>query len=290
MSKVALITGTNSGIGYALTLEFSKRGVTVYATDVKFDESTLKKFSKLNNVNPHILDVCSNNDILKIRNLIEIEQDGKLNYLYNNAGIVTPVHCTDIDDFKLQKIFQINVFGPIKLTREFIKLIISNQGTIIFSGSVTKNLPLHCNSLYTSTKAALDQYINVLQLETRNFNIKIIEIIGGLIKTNIFNEPINTVPENSIYNFTKYTKIFSNRKKVLEKNDFKKMDTKKFAEKVLDKIEKADLNTFRILEGGDSSKLYYFTNFLPRYKLLDSMLDMFDLNFNYRNHSREQKL
>lgn len=160
---------------------------------------------------------------------MDAEENGKLDYLYNNAGIVTAVHSTDITDDQLQDLYDINVFGPIKMTREFIKLVINAKGTIIFSGSVTKNIPLHCNSLYVSSKAALDQYISVLQLEVRNYGVKVIEVLGGMIKTDIFNNSMNSVPDDSIYNFDEYTEIFQNRKQALDKNNHKRMPADIFA-------------------------------------------------------------
>ncbi len=289
MSKVALITGTNSGIGYSLALEFHKRGVKVYATDYQFSNTTVQTFKDLGIIT-YTLDVRNIQDIKKIRDIVDAEENGKLDYLYNNAGIVTAVHSTDITDEQLQDLYEINVFGPIKMTREFIKLVINAKGTIIFSGSVTKNIPLHCNSLYVSSKAALDQYISVLQLEVRNYGVKVIEVLGGMIKTDIFNNSMNSVPDDSIYNFDEYTKIFQNRKQALDKNNHKRMPADIFAKRVLDQVEKAGLNTFRIFEGGEASRLYYIPNFLPRSKILDIMLGMFNLNFNYRKHLPAEKI
>ncbi|CAM9016017.1 unnamed protein product [Wickerhamomyces anomalus] len=264
MSKVALITGTNSGIGYSLALEFHKRGVKVYATDYQFSNTTLQTFKDLGIIT-YTLDVRNIQDIKKIRDIVDAEENGKLDYLYNNAGIVTAVHSTDITDEQLQDLYDINVFGPIKMTREFIKLVIN-------------------------AKAALDQYISVLQLEVRNYGVKVIEVLGGMIKTDIFNNSMNTVPDDSIYNFDEYTKIFQNRKQALDKNNHKRMPADIFAKRVLDQVEKSGLNTFRIFEGGEASRLYYIPNFLPRSKILDIMLGMFNLNFNYRKHLPAEKI
>lgn len=286
MSKVALITGTNTGIGYSLSLEFAKRGWKVYATDYTFCKETLDIFHS-KNIITEILDVTKDDDIKKISKLIQ-EKEGKLDLLYNNAGIVIPVHATDISNDQLNKIYDINLFGPIKITKEFVKLIIKSKGTIVFSGSVTKNFPLHSNALYVSSKAALDQYVSVLQLELRNFGVKVLEVLGGYIKTNIFAEEVTTVPQDSIYNFDQYKKIYKNRKIALEKNSKDKMTTDVFATRVIDQIEKSNLNTFRIFEGGHSTRLFYLPYFLPRSKLLDSMLNIFGLNFNYRKHLEEK--
>lgn len=286
MSKVALITGTNTGIGYSLSLEFNKRGWKVYATDYIFNKETLELFHS-KDIITELLDVTKTDDIKRVAQLIQ-DQEGKLDLLYNNAGIVIPVHATDITDDQLQKIYDINVFGPIKITKEFVKLIIKSKGTIVFSGSVTKNIPLHSNSLYVSSKAALDQYVSVLQLELRNFDVKVLEVLGGQIKTNIFSEEVNTVPDDSIYNFIQYKEIYKNRKIALEKNSKDKMTTDIFAKRVIDQIEKSNINTFRIFEGGHSTRLFYLPYFLPRAKLLDSMLNIFGLNFNYRKHLQEK--
>ncbi|CCH46627.1 3-oxoacyl-[acyl-carrier-protein] reductase [Wickerhamomyces ciferrii] len=284
--KVALITGTNSGIGHSLSLELNSRGYKVYATDYKFNEEILKEFAN-NNIETETLDVRSSQDIKKIHDLIQ-SKEGRLDLLYNNAGIVHISHCVDLIDEDIENLYEINLFGPMKITRQFTKLLVKSQGTVVFSGSVTKNIPVHSNSLYTSSKAALDQYVSVLQLELRNYNVKVLSVLGGYIKSNIYDtKQKNPIPIDSIYNFDQYNEAFSKRKQAFAKQESKKMETDVFVKRVLNQIENATLDTFRIFEGGHASRLYYTPFFISRSKLVNSMLDLFGLNFNYRDHLTE---
>ncbi|KAH3679888.1 hypothetical protein WICMUC_000631 [Wickerhamomyces mucosus] len=288
-SKVAFITGTNSGIGRSLTLEFNRRKIKVYASDIKFDKETLELYSSLGNIIIDTFDVTSLQDIIRVRNKIALAEN-KVDYLYCNAGIVQVSHAVDITDEQLEKIYNINLFANIKIVREFVRLVINAKGTIIFSGSITKFLPLHSNSLYVSTKAALDQYAQVLQLELRGYGVKVINILGGYIKTNIFDSNVVNVPKGSIYDFDEYKQIYSQRVENLNQSSQNAMSCEEFAKRTLDKIENSNLNQVNIFEGTKSRSLYYISWLLPKWKLFDYMLNIFKLNFDYRKHLENDQL
>lgn len=287
--KTALVTGANAGIGKSLVLELVQRGYKVYATDIITSEETANDFNS-EFIKFHKLDVTDNEDIARIKSIIVAETDNRLDLLYCNAGIVINSHATDITDDELLKIYNVNLFGCIRLVREFIKPIVNTQGIIAFSGSVTKTLPLHSNALYSSTKAALHQYAYVLHSELKNYNVKVFDILGGAIKTNIFPSSSIEIPEDSIYNFDEYKEKYSKRSQVV--NEFQKdgMETDEFAKRVLNQLEKADINTFSIYEGNKATITHMIGTWLSSNLLIKKYLDMFNLNFNYRNHLKDDQI
>jgi 1-acylglycerone phosphate reductase len=286
MVKVALVTGSNGGIGKALTLELASRGYTVYATDIVFSPESKETF-QTKSIRTHIMDVTSQEQVVQVRDIIQADTEGYLDLLYCNAGRVQVGLSSDLTDDEIRSLYELNLFSQMRLVREFVQMIIKAKGTISFSGSVTKGMPLHSNSLYTSSKAALDQYASVLQCELRNYGVKVIDVIGGYIKTNIFDSRVNTIRDGSVFQFPEYEEIYAKRNQVLDKSSQEGMEASEFARRALDKIEKANVDTLRVYEGAKAGRLSFLQQVVPQRNLVDHMLRLFKLNFNYRNHMKD---
>ena len=101
-NPVVLITGSSSGIGHSLSLEFASRGCNVYATARK-PESIEHLNEK--GINTLRLDVTNKKSIDDCVRTI-INESGKIDILINNAGyaLIGPVAELDIDDFRKQVI------------------------------------------------------------------------------------------------------------------------------------------------------------------------------------------
>lgn len=80
----------------------------------------------------------------------------------------------DTTDEQVQQCYNINVFGPMRMTREFVPLLINAKGVIGFTSSVAGVNPITFQSTYTSTKAAIDLYASVLRVEMNPFGVKVI--------------------------------------------------------------------------------------------------------------------
>ena len=291
MAKTALVTGANGGIGRALSFELVKRGYVVYATDIVFSDETTELFDANDKVKKYIMDVTSQDAVVEIREIVKADTDGQLDLLYCNAGRPVVAMATDVTDEEIQSLFELNLFAQMRLVREFVKMIIPTKGTIVFSGSVTRGIPLHANCLYTSSKAALDQYASTLQCELRNYGVKVIDVIGGYIKTPIFHAGENyQIPQDSIYNFEEYKVAFDKKAEVLLKNSASLgMPPEEFAKRTLDQVEKANLNTLRVYEGTNSGRMSLLQTFLPQKALINHILNLFGFNFDYRKGSKYVK-
>jgi short-subunit dehydrogenase len=184
MSQTVFITGTSSGIGQLTALYFAKQGWNVAATMRQPDKD--KVLSNFPNIKRYSLDVTAPQSIQ--RALEEAIQDfGPIEVLVNNAGYGADGVFEAMSDQVIEKQFDTNVFGLMRVTRAFIPHMRENKGgTIIqiasFGGRVT--FPLY--SIYHGTKWAVEGFSESLHYELEPFNIKIKIIEPGSIKTEFY--------------------------------------------------------------------------------------------------------
>jgi len=143
-------------------------------------------------------DVTSSSSVAQLKTEVHRITDGKLHYLINNAGRNYTVPATDIDMAEVEETFQANVFGVMRMCQVFAPLLIEAKGTIVQIGSVAAIMPYVFGSVYNSSKAALHQYSNTLRLELKAFDVNVITVVTGGVKSNIANTP-RDLPEDSIY-------------------------------------------------------------------------------------------
>ena len=140
-SKTVLITGCSSGgIGHALALAFQERGCTVFAT-----ARTVKKIQDLASL-PDIhliaLDVTVSESVADAAKEIEKQTSGKLDISINNAGSMYAMPILDDEVETAKKLFEVNYWGPIRMTKVFSPMLIKAKGTIVNVGSVAGVLAL----------------------------------------------------------------------------------------------------------------------------------------------------
>ena len=128
MKKTVLVTGTSSGIGKATVFEFAKMGWNVIATQ-RNPENELD-FNKLPNVKMYSLDVTNLESIKQT--ISQAQKDfGKIDVVVNNAGYGVDGAFEAMSDEIIEKQFNTNVFGLMRVTREAIKHMRPNGGGMI---------------------------------------------------------------------------------------------------------------------------------------------------------------
>lgn len=184
MKKTVLITGTSSGIGKATVFEFAKMGWDVIATQRNPENES--DFSSLSNVKLYALDVTNLESIT--RTLSQVHQDyGKIDVVINNAGYGVDGVFEAMSDEVIQKQFDTNVFGLMRVTREAIKLMRpSGGGTIIQISSMGGKITFPLYSIYHATKFAVEGFTESLHYELAQFNIKMKLIEPGPIVTEFY--------------------------------------------------------------------------------------------------------
>jgi len=181
-SKPVLVTGASSGIGHHLTRRLAERGHLVYATIRK--ESDIDVLSEIENVTPLLMDV---RDSSQVRCAFEqvTEAGYGLYGLVNNAGVGELGLFDTWTDEELYDIFNVNVFGPHRMTNAFVRLLIESKGRIVNIGSQGGTITSKYYGPYTMTKHALEAYTVALRAELESYGVLVSIIQPGGIISNI---------------------------------------------------------------------------------------------------------
>lgn len=184
MKKTILITGTSSGIGKSTVFEFAKMGWNVIATQRNPEKES--DFNSLANVKLYALDVTNLDSITQT--LSKVHQDyGKIDVIVNNAGYGVDGVFEAMSDEVIEKQFNTNVFGLMRVTREAIKLMRpAGGGTIIQISSMGGKITFPLYSIYHATKFAVEGFTESLHYELAQFNIKMKLIEPGPIVTDFY--------------------------------------------------------------------------------------------------------
>ena len=184
MEKVVLITGASTGIGNQTVKLFQSKNWKVAAT-----MRTPEKAKDLQN----IVDVeCLHLDVTNvdsIKNAIKetIDKFGRIDAVVNNAGfaVVGPFEAATQEQIDDQ--FQTNVFGLMNVCREILPYFREQKrGVIVNVASMGGRMTFPLYSLYHGTKWAVEGFSEALQIEVKEFNIKIKIIEPGPIKTDFY--------------------------------------------------------------------------------------------------------
>jgi len=199
MKKVALVTGSSSGIGLETALALARDGFHTFASMRDIGKAgELEYAAKKENLSIDVieLDVDKEDSIVSAINKVTTD-GGSLDVLVNNAGY-GQFGCTEdvsVDDFRKQ--FETNFFSIVRIIQEVAPIMRKqNSGIIVNISSVVGRLGLPGSSAYISTKFALEGLGECLRYELGQFGVKTTLIEPGVIKTNFFNSM--KVPESKI--------------------------------------------------------------------------------------------
>ncbi|KAJ7756343.1 NAD(P)-binding protein [Mycena metata] len=195
--KTVLVTGCSpGGIGHELAKEYHSTGLRVIATARRPEALTDLATLGLETLK---LDVTKTDSVRAAREYIASLTGGTLDILVNNAGQSYSVPATDIDIDEVKAMFEVNLFGVMRMVQEFAPLLIaSGSGRIVNIGSISGVMPYPFGSSYNASKAALHAYGNTLRIEMEPFNVQVITIITGGVKSNISRNP-RLIQPTSIY-------------------------------------------------------------------------------------------
>lgn len=129
--KYALITGASSGIGYQLAIAFSKKGYKVFGCAPESVLFEMKPLTEEYGVVAFGCDITNIDDVKKAAKLVGEQTGGRLDILYNNAGISFGGPAVEMPDDELVKIFNVNTIGHITMTKYMVDYVIAAKGTIV---------------------------------------------------------------------------------------------------------------------------------------------------------------
>jgi Short-chain dehydrogenases of various substrate specificities len=187
MAKVAVVTGSSSGIGYETSLLLARNQIKTYATmrNMSKSEGLIKIASDENlQLNVAQLDV---NDDLSVNKAIDkiVKDNDSIDVLVNNAGydLFGPLEESSLEEIKQQ--FETNFFGVIRTTKAVIPTMRKQgKGTIINISSVGGKVGLlPFLTAYHASKFAIEGFTESLRQELDDFNINIILIEPGYVRS-----------------------------------------------------------------------------------------------------------
>ena len=188
--KTILITGASSGIGKATAIECSKLGAKVIITGrnrLRLEET----FSSMSG-NAHLLieaDLQYPSDIDML-----IDSLPMLDGVVNNAGMNKTIPMAFISEEILLDVLRINTISPILITQKLLKRRkLAKSASIVFTSSISGNsVGVLGNTIYSTTKAAVNGFVKNAALELAPKNIRVNTVCPGMIDTGILSSGIIT--------------------------------------------------------------------------------------------------
>ena len=181
--RAVLVTGASTGIGRLIAEKLAAEGHFVYAGARK--PADIATLSALENIEGVRLDVTIQSDIDAAVKLVEARGLG-LHGVVNNAGVNVIAPLIEIDEDELDFLFDVNIYGPYRVSKAFAPQIIESQGRIINISSISGTLSGPLYGIYSMSKHALEAYTDSLAIEMDILGVKVISVEPGNYKTNIF--------------------------------------------------------------------------------------------------------
>jgi len=186
MEKVAIVTGSSSGIGFETSLALAREGYFTYATMRDTAKSNkIKEITQKENLKISILELDVD-DEKSVKSAIAqiLDQKQRIDVLVNNAGwgLWGCVEDVSVDEFKEQ--FETNFFSIIRLIQEVAPTMRKqSSGTIVNVSSVVGRIGFPASPAYISSKFALEGLSESMRFEFAPFGVDVIIIEPGVIKT-----------------------------------------------------------------------------------------------------------
>ena len=194
MSKSAIITGGNAGLGLATAKKFASEGYKVHIIGRSKDktENACKEIGEL--AFPYIFDL---NDLEKIPELInDIAKHGKIDVLVNNAGINQKKVITEVTNEDFASILHTNVASVFTVSREVIKNMKEHGGgSIVNISSMASQYGLPKVIAYSASKGAIEAMTRAMAVEVAQYNIRVNCVAPGFIKTAMSSKALNDDPD-----------------------------------------------------------------------------------------------
>lgn len=260
--RTILITGcSEGGLGDALARALYQQGQHVIAT-----ARSLKKIAHLEEmgIDTFILDVLSSESISACVAALADKTGGGLDMLINNSGNGYAMPLVDSDLDTARQLFEVNVWGILAVTQAFLPLLLKSDmgGVVVNNTSINSVLPIPMSGIYNASKAAAAMMTDTLRLELAPFDIKVVDLKTGAVKSNFYEnrqggaKPV--LPEDSLYNVAK-----GDVEGILHGAHTKglKIDTDQWAQQVVKELLKTSPPS-QIWKGGNALSAF-FSAFLP---------------------------
>ncbi|KAF7798543.1 hypothetical protein EIP86_009764 [Pleurotus ostreatoroseus] len=148
------------------------------------------------------LDVVNDDEVQSVVRTV-IEKEGKIDILVNNAGAGTAGALVDTPVDAIKNIFEANTFSIMRMVQAvFPHMAARRSGEIVNIGSISGEIPIAWNGVYSSSKAAVRGFSDVLWMEFKPFNISVTHVSAGSVHSNLAKKALGSgvhMPDDSFY-------------------------------------------------------------------------------------------
>ena len=189
--KVAIVTGGASGIGRALCEEMARRGTRVVAADINLEgaEQVASAISATGGqADAARLDVTQSDEVQKLIDQTA-SKHGRLDFMFNNAGIATLGEVRDMKPGQWQRIIDINLMGVVYgSTAAYSLMVEQGFGHIVNTASQAGLYPVSSTTSYALTKHGVVGLSTSLRAEGAGLGVKVSVVCPGPVVSNIVDD------------------------------------------------------------------------------------------------------
>jgi short-subunit dehydrogenase len=254
--RVAVVTGSSSGIGLETSLTLARNSFYTYATMRKLEEEKSKPITdiaKNENLKLQLIELDVNND-KSVTNAIDtvVDERKRVDVLVNNAGYALggPLEETSMNEIKAQ--FETNFFGAVRAMQAVLPIMRKQRtGKIVNITSMGGRISIPLGSPYHGSKFALEGLSESIQYELEPFGIKIILIEPGAVGSNFWKN-IKIAKSSSNTN-SPYTQFGNQIMKIYKEMEQHTMNPSEVAKTILYAVT-SDNPQLRYIVGEDAAK------------------------------------
>ncbi|PYN24456.1 MAG: oxidoreductase [Candidatus Rokuibacteriota bacterium] len=186
VGKVAVVTGASKGIGASIAKALAEEGASVVVNYSSSKQDAERVVAEIGARGGTAIAVQA--DVSKPAHIERLVSEarrsfGRLDILVNNAGVYDFSPLEGVTEEHFHKHFNVNVLGLLFTTKEAVKHMGPEGGSIINIGSVASSMRLPNSAVYSASKAAVDAITGVLAKELGPRKIRVNSISPGMIET-----------------------------------------------------------------------------------------------------------
>jgi len=183
--KTVVVTGDSGALGSAIVDRLLEEGYKVVGLSRRTTDEMKERISKYNQQYVHVNFDLSKTEEVKELYLKVLKKEGPIYGLVNNAAFAYDDIVTNADYKELEKMFRINVFSPIMLTKYVIRDMLLNEvkGSLVHISSVSAHTGYKGLSMYAATKGALESFSRTVAREWGAKGIRSNCVAPGFMET-----------------------------------------------------------------------------------------------------------
>jgi NAD(P)-dependent dehydrogenase (short-subunit alcohol dehydrogenase family) len=202
LGKIAIVTGGGSGIGEALSQELARRGATVVVADINSGDASRVAAAigrSGGRAEARQVDVSSED---AVRHVVEetAASYGRLDYLFNNAGIGIGGDARDLTSEHWRQVLNVDLFGVVYGTLAAYPIMARQGfGHIVNTSSAAGLLPGPFNAPYNTSKHAVVGLSLSLRIEAADLGVKVSVVCPGFVRTRIYQTAVTVnIPQEKV--------------------------------------------------------------------------------------------